>query len=264
MITNNLRSKLYQNLGEYFSEDELRTLCFEMEVDYESLPAVGKANKARELIIHLERLKRIPELIEQCRKQRPGIPWEDTPGTSKATSTDASVVAPEQSLAEKPMPDPRALASWESELATGARGDVIIASIGNGNKNLAVGKQISQIVQEGAPGPGDRQVIEQKLAAVTAALGATQGQLDAARAMMADFQLKLLAGELIKTEDAAVPSASTITQVGDWLLDNVPQIAEALASLFVTPAVGKVIGKAGEAAAQWVSRRFGSQRQSMA
>jgi hypothetical protein len=84
-----------------------------------------------------------------------------------------------------------------------------------------------------------------------------QGQLDANTAKMAEFQLKLLRGELTKTEKDEKPSASTITQVGDWLLESVPQIAEPLTSLFATPAVGKVMGKAGETAIDWVRQRFG-------
>ncbi len=100
MITNNLRSTLHRHLDEYFSEEELRTLCFDMGVDYEGLPASGKAGKARELIIHLERLKRTPELIKQCRKQRPEISWRDTPGTSRSAVIAPPVVAPEQLPAE--------------------------------------------------------------------------------------------------------------------------------------------------------------------
>ena len=95
------------------------------------------------------------------------------------------------------------------------------------------------------------------MASVTTALQQMQGQLDANTAKMAEFQLKLLHGELAKTEKDEKPSASTITQVGDWLLDSVPQIAEVLTSLFATPAVGKVVGKAGEVAVGWVKQRFG-------
>ena len=74
---------------------------------------------------------------------------------------------------------------------------------------------------------------------------------------MAEFQLKLLQGELTKTDKDETPSASTITQVGDWLLDTIPSIAESLISLFATPVVGKIVGKAGEVAVKWVKQRFG-------
>ncbi len=35
-------------------------------------------------------------------------------------------------------------------------------------------------------------------------------------------------------------------QAGDFLIDNLPEIAEALATLFAAPAVGRVLGKAGQ------------------
>ncbi len=139
-------------------------------------------------------------------------------------------------------------------------GDVIIGEVGAGAKGVAIGKNITQTVYDmlGEPTPDDKQVIEQKLSELTAALHEVRGQLDTATANMAQFQLKLLQGELIKTEEGEMPSASTITQVGDWLLDSIPQIAEILTGLFATPAVGKVVGKAGEVAVRWVKKRFGS------
>jgi hypothetical protein len=80
--SDNPRSNLLQNLDRHFSEEELRTLCFELRVDYENLSAQGKAGKVRELILHLERVGRTDELIDRCRKLRPNISWEDTSGLS--------------------------------------------------------------------------------------------------------------------------------------------------------------------------------------
>jgi hypothetical protein len=45
--------KLRKILDERFSESDLRTLCFDLHVDYQSLPGEGKADKARELIQYL-------------------------------------------------------------------------------------------------------------------------------------------------------------------------------------------------------------------
>lgn len=100
-------------------------------------------------------------------------------------------------------------------------------------------------------------MIAQQMSQVLTALQQMQGQVDPVTTKMAEFQTQLLQSELTKTEADETPSASTIVRVGDWLLDNVPQIAEALASVFATPAVGKVVGKAGEAAVSWVKKRFG-------
>jgi 2'-5' RNA ligase/tetratricopeptide (TPR) repeat protein len=72
-------SKLAQLLTKYFDKEELRTLCFNLGVDYNDLPAEGKTNKARELVSYLERRSRIIELIEVCQQLRPDILWADPP-----------------------------------------------------------------------------------------------------------------------------------------------------------------------------------------
>jgi hypothetical protein len=68
-------AKLRQNLTDYFSDEELHTLCFDMGVDYESLPSLGKAGKAREFVAHLERCGRLAELVARCRKLRRNVSW---------------------------------------------------------------------------------------------------------------------------------------------------------------------------------------------
>ena len=137
-------------------------------------------------------------------------------------------------------------------------GDVITANIGAGAKNIAVGKDIRQTITEtyGPPTPDDKQIIAHQIAQVKNALAKLQGQTDIGKLQMADFQVKLLEGELTKTEESQTPSASTITTIGDWLLDNVPELTQALAELFGLPAVGRVLGKAGESAVAWLRKRF--------
>ena len=46
---------LRQILAERFNEGELRTLCFDLGIDYENLPGQGKADKARELVAYFQR-----------------------------------------------------------------------------------------------------------------------------------------------------------------------------------------------------------------
>lgn len=69
-------SKLRQTIVDLFSENELRDLCFDLSVDYESLPAVGKSDKARELIEHFKRRQRLNVLLVGIRDQRPAIVWQ--------------------------------------------------------------------------------------------------------------------------------------------------------------------------------------------
>jgi hypothetical protein len=170
----------------------------------------------------------------------------------EATTMDNSAKAPWwQQIGDPAAIDPSSIR---------AAGDVIIGVVGAGAQNVAIGKDVTQIVQEvvGPPTPDDKQIITQKLAAVSATL--QQDALDAAQKAMAASYLQLLQGELVKTGKEETPSASTITLVGNWLLDHVPALLETLTGLFATPAVARVVAKAGEAAVNWVKARFGAAR----
>jgi hypothetical protein len=67
--------KLRRILATRFSDGELRTLCFDLGVDYESLPGEATTDKARELIAHLERHDRIPHLVAIGKESRSEIEW---------------------------------------------------------------------------------------------------------------------------------------------------------------------------------------------
>jgi tetratricopeptide (TPR) repeat protein len=71
------KARLLRNLEEYFDEEELRSLAFDLDVKYGSLPAQGTAGKARELIAALGRTGRLHELVERGRHFRPNAPWGD-------------------------------------------------------------------------------------------------------------------------------------------------------------------------------------------
>ncbi len=72
-------AELRQNLVEYYSDEELRTLCFDLGVDYDNLPGRAKADKARELLSDLDRHDRIPDLIQLGEAQRPKLTWRQVP-----------------------------------------------------------------------------------------------------------------------------------------------------------------------------------------
>jgi hypothetical protein len=148
---------------------------------------------------------------------------------------------------------------WWEKIPTQVGGDVISADIGANAQGIAVGKNIVQTIYDalGEPTPDDKKIIEQQISQLALTVQNLAGKVDPNTAVMAKFQLELLQAELTKTDADETPSASTITKVGDWLLDTIPAIGEALASVFATPAVGKVVGKAGEAVVSWVKNRFG-------
>ncbi len=73
------RNQLRQILATRFDTSDLRTLCFELDVEYGNLPGRSKAEKEQELIVYLERRNRLSDLAKVGRRLRPDIPWGDTP-----------------------------------------------------------------------------------------------------------------------------------------------------------------------------------------
>ncbi|MCL5997651.1 MAG: tetratricopeptide repeat protein [Chloroflexi bacterium] len=64
---------------EHYTTEELKTLCFNLHVDYDELEtsSLSKAAKARELILYLDRRERLEELVERCTVERPKGDWQD-------------------------------------------------------------------------------------------------------------------------------------------------------------------------------------------
>ncbi|UCG22599.1 MAG: SIR2 family protein [Chloroflexota bacterium] len=65
---------LLRNTSSSFSKEELHNIAFELRVDYENLPD-AKDGFARELIVYLQRRRRLHELIEVLRRERPKVTW---------------------------------------------------------------------------------------------------------------------------------------------------------------------------------------------
>ena len=64
---------VYELLNSSFDEEELRTLCFGLGVDYDSLPGEGKRAKARELVGYLGRRNERNGLDKALVSSRPGV-----------------------------------------------------------------------------------------------------------------------------------------------------------------------------------------------
>jgi hypothetical protein len=71
--------QLHQQLNRYFDLEEVRTLCFVLNLDYDSIRGEGKSAKTRELILHLGRNGRLPELLDYARRERKHVQWPDPP-----------------------------------------------------------------------------------------------------------------------------------------------------------------------------------------
>lgn len=70
-------ANLRRDLEAGLSDQEFRTICAEVNVDYDDLPTAGRAYKMRELVTYLDRRGRIDELIQACRRLRPDVLWQD-------------------------------------------------------------------------------------------------------------------------------------------------------------------------------------------
>ncbi len=65
--------ELRKLLTDRCNEDELRTICFDLRIDYDNLPGPAKAGKARELVTLIERSERLSELYKVVNTLRPDI-----------------------------------------------------------------------------------------------------------------------------------------------------------------------------------------------
>jgi hypothetical protein len=68
-----LMKALRTALVQHYSDGELRTLCADLGIDYESLPGSGKVDKARELVAYAQRHGRLEELLTTVRHERPHV-----------------------------------------------------------------------------------------------------------------------------------------------------------------------------------------------
>ena len=67
-----LRNKIHLS----FNMEELKDLCFEMEIVFDDLPGSTLKDKVRELVLFCERHNRIEELQSICQRLRPNQLWE--------------------------------------------------------------------------------------------------------------------------------------------------------------------------------------------
>ena len=82
------RREMIHRLEERTSNEDLKTLCFDLGLNHEDFPQEHRAF-ARELLLRLEREQRIPELLEELRAEMPWVLRDD------ATAEPATPPAPD-------------------------------------------------------------------------------------------------------------------------------------------------------------------------
>lgn len=70
------RKRLRQNMTDAFNLEELKNICFDLEIEYENLSNHTQRDAfVRELIAHTYRVGRLAELVEVLRAERPHLEW---------------------------------------------------------------------------------------------------------------------------------------------------------------------------------------------
>lgn len=67
--------RLRHQISETFNIEELKSLCFDLNVSYDGLAGEGLDGKARELISYCLRHGSLAQLIQYCAEQRPHLTW---------------------------------------------------------------------------------------------------------------------------------------------------------------------------------------------
>jgi hypothetical protein len=70
------RTEFLQQLKNAFNDNDLVTLCFELDVSYDDLAGQTRERRFISLIEQLERENRINELMELCTQKRPQYVWD--------------------------------------------------------------------------------------------------------------------------------------------------------------------------------------------
>lgn len=72
-MTEDMPIKLMQLLPSRFNSEEIKSICFNLDVDYEGLDGENKVSKIRELISHLNRREKLDLLVSEVCNQRSAL-----------------------------------------------------------------------------------------------------------------------------------------------------------------------------------------------
>ena len=72
-------TQLHRLLNQAFNLEEVRTLCFELGIEYDDLGGEGRSDRSRELIRLMARQGRLPNLVTVATEKRPQLVWPSVP-----------------------------------------------------------------------------------------------------------------------------------------------------------------------------------------
>lgn len=84
----NYMRELRQSMETHFSLTEIRTLAFDLDVDWGELEGPEKTLKIQSLILYLSRRERLKELMPLLKGARPTVDWESPPRVERRVSAE--------------------------------------------------------------------------------------------------------------------------------------------------------------------------------
>ncbi len=63
--------QLIDTLAKHFTLDELESICLELGIEWENLPARTRSGKARQMVQQADKLKRCDKLLKIVKRKRP-------------------------------------------------------------------------------------------------------------------------------------------------------------------------------------------------
>lgn len=68
-------TQFHGQLKEAYNSEELRTLCADLNVPYDDLRGESRSDRMRELVLQMQRERRLADLLRLCMHQRPHFTW---------------------------------------------------------------------------------------------------------------------------------------------------------------------------------------------
>lgn len=128
---------LHKMLDRYFDLEEIRTLCFQLNVDYDSVRGEGKSARIRHLILDLARHGRLEQLVAMVSLERPHVTWPPVPDELDLPSALSSSDPPPSQITQH---------HYYGDVV---QGDKITTGDISGSQGVAIGSGASVVVNSG-------------------------------------------------------------------------------------------------------------------
>lgn len=215
-------------LKKYYSEGEIRTMCFDLGIEYESVPGRGKSERVDELVYFAQRTGRLDHFAAYVRQTRSFIQLKMTdtlpelPETVSGGSSGTTInVTGDFVQGDKMEGD-------------NVQGDKITVGNISGSQGLAIGRNASATVTINQMPPVDDPT-KQELEKLITSLNTALAKIPADRAEDAEA-VAAMAQDLMEKAAAEKPNKAILKITGEGLKQAAQNIAD------IVPDVVKIAG----------------------